>query len=97
MRDRTGLPGVWEEEGERMKKAGIFADIYLTGHEDFVVEIETETNADGVEYGAWIYRQGMGTKKYMFGETGTLTYREFVSLVEANLEDYYSMYDEEVK
>ena len=96
MRDKTTLNGVWEEEGERMKKAGIFADIYLTGYEDFAVEIETETNADGVNYGAWIYRQGMGTKKYMFGETGTLSYREFVSLVEANLPDYYDIYDEEV-
>lgn len=31
----------------------------------------------------------------MFG-TCDLSYEEFISLVEVNLEDYYDMYDEEV-
>ena len=95
MSDKTTPNGVWEEEGERMKKAGIFADIYKTGHEDFLVEISAEKTKWGMEYGAWLYRKGMGTKKFMFG-TCDLSYEEFISLVEVNLEDYYDMYDEEV-
>ena len=95
MSDKTTLNGVWEEEGERMKKAGIFSDIYETGHENFLVEIDAEESADGVEYGAWLYRKDMGVKMYMFG-VYDLNYAEFISLVEANLPDYYDMYDEEV-
>ena len=86
-----------------MKKAGIVMEAYETGHEDFLVDIVTDTTHRNPElhiHEAWLYRKGMGAKMYMFGvPVGNSTREDFLELVEDNLRynPYYKDYDEDVQ
>lgn len=46
---------------------------------------------------AWLYRENMGTKMFMFGlqRSDVPTIRDFLNIVESNLPEYYPDYDEQ--
>ena len=77
-----------------MRRAFTKTQTYITGYEDFLVDV-VMTRADGVEiYEAWLYRRSRGAKLRCFHDEGTIPRTEFMECVESLPDVFYECYDE---
>ena len=77
-----------------MRRAFIRTHTYVTGREDFLVDVVT-TRVDGVEiYEAWLYRKSRGAKLRCFHDEGTIPREEFMECIECLPDVFYESYDE---
>lgn len=65
---------------------------------EYIIEICKEKVMGHDTYGAYLQRDGYGTKEYMFGVSpGDESLDGFIELVEANLDEYIESYERSVE
>ncbi len=65
---------------------------YTCDHPDFFVEVVKKGSGRDSEYEAWLGKDGSGVMDFMFGLISH-SEQEFLDIVEANLDEYVSMWD----
>ena len=76
-----------------MKSTSIKTTTY-TAHDDIVIDVVELSDV----YEAWIYRKNIGLKSLMFEvPKEQQSYDEFLEIVEANIDEHITFYDEETE
>lgn len=77
-----------------MKKLTSYKTETFSYKKDYRIDVVTMKDM----YEAWIYRKDYGTKNLMFGVyKRNETYEGFLDLVEANADDYVTIYNDEMQ